>query len=1122
MAPGAASAPAAPAVPVAGGAAVPAAAPASEGGWAPDAPVGRRSETAGARLDVLAARFWPVAADLAAVGVLGAAVAAYFWPAIVHGLVAYENDTRIFYFPLYVHLSQALKAGQLPLWSPQIFGGYPIFADGEGGSLYPLHLLLLLLLPVETAFIWLRPIRFFQAALFTYLFCRTIGVGRFGAVVGALAFALSGFATAQLHHINISTAAVWLPLALAFVELALRHSGRVRYAFAILAGVAFGLQALIIHVQVVLMSAITFAAYCGYRAACGPLGHGRGPQAAVSAWWGRSALRRLRSRPLAGALGRLGVAAGLVAIAGATGGALAAVQLLPLYELSTFSFRGAGVSYAFASQYSLPPVQLISLLVPEFFVVNGLYWGLWSRWEVFAYVGVAPLVLALVGAAYARHRLVPFFVLLGAGALVVALGEYAPFGIHRTLAGLPGFSALRAPGRFIFLFTLSAAVLAALGADALRRDFGSPARPRGPGRVAALSLVLLLLQIAAMAAPLVASLAGTYVETHKDAAAAWLQATFMRMRGFDPRWTTEHLYQFLVGRLDLAQPTMLKQLALLLAATTLITLWERLRTLGRLWQALLVAVIAVDLIAVGQRFHPTATFAAFREPSGVAAFLQQQPGLYRVFTQKGTRDEPNRLLEYDVAEANGYSSLEPDRHVQFAAAAEYAPNRLLDLMNARYYALSNRFQGQPSFELTSFNPRRALVSSTGRNPAGSAAFALPDVPAHALRVVSSLRWAATVPQGTEVARLTATDSAGQRHVFHLLAGVHTAEWAWERPDLRGKIPHQLPRVAHTWQQQDGRAPAFPGHFYYAEFPLGARILVRRVEVQFLHPTAQVEIHGLATIDDESKDVEQLELGKHAKFERVFADSQVTLYENRDHLPRAFLVPSAVIERSSPEILVRMAHGDWSPERYVIVEERLDVSLLAPVAPADRPPPPIRFSRPQGTEVTSGPGTVRLVRVDPDYLRLEVDAAQNAMLFLADLAYPGWKAYVDGVETRIYRANYIYRAVLVPTGQHTVAFVYRPRSFRLGLLITLASTVVVAGALAALALAWPRRTGVATMTLPGTGPPAAAADTADGATHERKGGRGYGRQEPEEHGQEERAEEGSGHQSQEEVALPSQR
>ena len=58
-------------------------------------------------------------------------------------VVAYERDTAVFYFPLISWVAQRLHQGELPLWTPQVFGGYPIFADGEIGLAYPPVLLAL-------------------------------------------------------------------------------------------------------------------------------------------------------------------------------------------------------------------------------------------------------------------------------------------------------------------------------------------------------------------------------------------------------------------------------------------------------------------------------------------------------------------------------------------------------------------------------------------------------------------------------------------------------------------------------------------------------------------------------------------------------------------------------------------------------------------------------------------------------------------------------------------------------------------------------------------------------------------------------------------------------------------
>ena len=70
-----------------------------------------------------------------------------------------------------------------------------------------------------------------------------------------------------------------------------------------------------------------------------------------------------------------------------------------------------------------------------------------------------------------------------------------------------------------------------------------------------------------------------------------------------------------------------------------------------------------------------------------------------------------------------------------------------------------------------------------------------------------------------------------------------------------------------------------------------------------------------------------------------------------------------------------------------------------------------------------------------------------MLFLSDNYYPGWKAYIDNKETKIYRADYSFRAVPVPPGETTVTFIYDPLSFKLGVGISIMSLLVLTVAIA---------------------------------------------------------------------------
>jgi uncharacterized membrane protein YfhO len=75
--------------------------------------------------------------------------------------------------------------------------------------------------------------------------------------------------------------------------------------------------------------------------------------------------------------------------------------------------------------------------------------------------------------------------------------------------------------------------------------------------------------------------------------------------------------------------------------------------------------------------------------------------------------------------------------------------------------------------------------------------------------------------------------------------------------------------------------------------------------------------------------------------------------------------------------------------------------------------------------------------------------------VTDTYYPGWRAFVDGVERPIYPADVAFRGVLLPPGRHTVEMRYEPLSFRAGLAVSAAALAVTAG-LAMYGLAGRRR------------------------------------------------------------------
>ena len=152
-----------------------------------------------------------------------------------------------------------------------------------------------------------------------------------------------------------------------------------------------------------------------------------------------------------------------------------------------------------------------------------------------------------------------------------------------------------------------------------------------------------------------------------------------------------------------------------------------------------------------------------------------------------------------------------------------------------------------------------------------------------------------------------------------------------------------------------------------------------------------------------------------------------LYRNPEALPRIFLVARAEAA-AEDAALAALAAGRVNPREVALITDRGP----APAAPA-RP-------------ARGLPGEIESVAYGSQRLTVAVKSWADGWLVVGDLYYPGWRARVDGIETRIRRADYCLRALPVPAGRHTVEMSYQPYSFRLALALSLVTLVGLAPAL----------------------------------------------------------------------------
>ncbi len=368
-------------------------------------------------------------------------------PALVGGRAPSFRDQGDFFYPLKLYTADRLRAGEIPLWNPLSGAGEPWLANGQSGVFYPPTLLFLLSSAALAGGLFLL----FHYALAVWgarRFLKDEAVSDAGALLGAAAFAASGFAASLSVYWNHFGAWAWVP-----AIAALAREGFPRRSAVLGFATLVGLQAMagspeVSAATVVLAAALAWSSRAEFPEPAAP------------------ATRASRMRRLAAGVG-LGLA-------------LAAWAIVPLAELALHSDRRVPLPAAEREigALALRDAGSVAGFTPPSF--GGAY---------LATLFLPPLVLVAVAAAFGEpHRRRLALVLAAFAAAGVVLAAHGPPGIW--LRGLPPFDRIRYPAKGLVWTSFGVAMLAGLGLDGLRFAPG-PARARS---------VFGLLAVAALAA----------------------------------------------------------------------------------------------------------------------------------------------------------------------------------------------------------------------------------------------------------------------------------------------------------------------------------------------------------------------------------------------------------------------------------------------------------------------------------------------------------------------------------------------------------------------------------------------------------------------------------------------
>jgi hypothetical protein len=618
---------------------------------------------------------------LPGIGVLLVLALLFLLPVLAFSELLFKDMTLFFrdivmiHYPLGIFKGDLLAAGQIPLWNPYIEFGFPQLADQDVIALNPLNLLFLLPLKPHLALSWFIVAHFILAGVAGYAMARGLRMSKVGALITAMAFALGGYMMAQLTNLPIMTGSVWLPLVFLLFVKALQSRS---LAYAILCGAAIAIQVFASHPQVVFYTLLLLAAYGAFWL--------------LGVWRDREIGSREKAKTTT-------ILLSLMAVTVVSGLLLAAIQILPTWELKALSPRATGLSYAMMTVFSLPPYNPVTLLFVGILgnpVIGYTGEGLFE--ELHVYVGIVPLML--VPWAWSRRkpdRNVAFFAILAGVSLLLAFGHYTP--LYRLLVHVPGFNFFRVPARWLLTFTFSLSVLAGYGYDLLvqgREERVTHGFAHFWQILASLNVVLSLLLLAGLAF-------GQQTIHRLDPAAIGIfsEHTMGRILVLLRGLTRQPLVQSsgtLGATLSSLNPTLLYVL-FSNAGFLVIHLWNRRRINPPLFQVLLVGLVAVDLlVAGGTAVNPVRDAAYFEDRTGTVDFLQQNAGLHRIFSF-AEGDNVQNLLEdmpvaYALYSAQGHvSQLALQRYEVFLGLL-YESDKLLDLAGVKY-ALVAKGAGMP-------------------------------------------------------------------------------------------------------------------------------------------------------------------------------------------------------------------------------------------------------------------------------------------------------------------------------------------------------------------------------------------------------------------------------------------
>ena len=510
----------------------------------------------------------------------------------------------------------SFKSAEIPSWNPYSFSGTPNIANLQSASFYPLNVFFLFL-PFEYSWSFLILLQPLLAGLFMYFYLKNLKLSDLASIFGSVVFAFSGFFVTWLEWGTILHTALWLPLILLSVDkltfLKENHKFSIIPSSPRLQGAGnFQFSKNLIW-SLILIASLTSSFFAGHLQTFFYLGI-----LSFAYFFFRWFENGKQIRILT-----------LFTIYCLLFTVLTAIQWIPFLQFLNLSSRISDQNYLNSVGWFIPWQHLVQFLVPDFFgnpsTLN--YWGTWNWGELTGYIGIIPLIFALLALIFKRSKETLFFV----SAVVISL----IFVLLNPISKLPyqlnlPFISTSQPTRLLFLIDFSLAVLSAIGFNYFSTKTLILRRIRVFYPILILGFLFVFLFI--------------FVQT-----------------GQRLGLNTENLT---VARRNLFFP-----FGIFISGAVLLLLSAKLKPKFQNYLLLLlIAITVIDLFRFSAKFNTFSKKEYLFPQTKTISFLQKNLGNYRFATADPRIFPPNFSVIYKIQSAEGYDPLFLNRYAEFIAA----------------------------------------------------------------------------------------------------------------------------------------------------------------------------------------------------------------------------------------------------------------------------------------------------------------------------------------------------------------------------------------------------------------------------------------------------------------------